>query len=313
MFASVDTTRLTVFRQVVRCGSFTAAAVALGISQPAVSQHIARLEQEIGLKLLDRTGRGMQITYPGKVLLHHTDGLLSHLREAAKELASLVNPDGGELRMVAFPSAAASIVPPVVGAFRRALPKAKVLLTEADPADALPRLLAGEVDLALVYDYPAIGQTRDPRLTWEIIADDSMAVVLPVGHPLAAATEVPLAALAKEHWIAPNPCLCLDAFLNACHDARFDPDIVLSSNDYLATINLVSAGIGVAVVPRIMAMSALPTTVVLRPLRGSGLRRTIAAVTTTTGYQPPATDRMVDVLRQRILGLAAPGLPLTSG
>jgi DNA-binding transcriptional LysR family regulator len=62
MFASVDTTRLTVFRQVVRCGSFTAAAAALGISQPAVSQHIARLEADVGLKLLDRTGRGITPT-----------------------------------------------------------------------------------------------------------------------------------------------------------------------------------------------------------------------------------------------------------
>ncbi|WIX98493.1 LysR family transcriptional regulator [Amycolatopsis mongoliensis] len=310
MFASVDTTRLAVFRQVVTCGSFTAAAAALGISQPAVSQHIARLEQEVGMQLLDRAGRGMRITYPGKVLLHHTEGLLSHLREATRELTALAHPDGGEVRMVTFPSAAATIVPPVVGTFRRALPKAKVLLSEADPAVALPRLLMGDADLALVYDYPAAGEPRDPRLRWEVVADDRMAVVLPAGHPLAATAEVPLAALAGEQWIAPNPCPCLDAFVGACRGARFDPDIVSMSNDYAAMIGLVSAGIGVAVVPRIMARAPLPATVAVRPLRDARISRSIAAVTRTTGYQPPATDRLVATLREELARLAVPGLQL---
>ncbi len=310
MFASVDTTRLAVFRQVVTCGSFTAAAAALGISQPAVSQHIARLEHEVGMQLLDRAGRTMQITYPGKVLLHHTEGLLRHLREATRELSALAQPDGGEVRMVTFPSAAATIVPPVVGAFRRALPKAKVLLTEADPVLALPRLLAGDADLALVYDYPGISGPRDPRLHWEVVADDRMAVVLPAGHRLAPAAEVPLGALAGEQWIAPNPCPCLDAFVSACRGARFSPDIVSMSNDYAAMIGLVSAGIGVAVVPRIMALAALPATVVLRPLGDAGISRSIAAVTRMTGYQPPATDRLVATLREELAALAAPGLQL---
>ncbi|MEV5721133.1 LysR family transcriptional regulator [Amycolatopsis mediterranei] len=310
MFASVDTTRLAVFRQVVTCGSFTAAATALGISQPAVSQHIARLEQEVGMQLLDRAGRGMRITYPGKVLLHHTEGLLNHLREATRELSALAQPDGGEVRMVTFPSAAATIVPPVVAAFRQALPKAKVLLSEADPAVALPRLLAGDADLALVYDYPSFSEPRDPRLRWEVVADDRMAVVLPAGHPFAAATAVPLAALAGEHWIAPNPCPCLDAFLSACRGARFSPDIVSMSNDYAAMIGLVSARVGVAVVPRIMALAALPAAVVLRPLCEARISRNIAAVTRTAGYQPPATQRLVATLHEQLPGLAAPGLHL---
>ncbi|MFG1643266.1 LysR family transcriptional regulator [Amycolatopsis sp. NPDC049252] len=297
-------------RQVVTCGSFTAAATALGISQPAVSQHIARLEQEVGMQLLDRAGRGMRITYPGKVLLHHTEGLLSHLREATRELSALAQPDGGEVRMVTFPSAAATIVPPVVGTFRRALPKAKVLLSEADPVVALPRLLAGDADLALVYDYPDIGEPRDPRLHWEVVADDRMAVVLPAGHRLAATAEVPLAGLAGEHWIAPNPCPCLDAFVNACRGALFSPEIVAVSNDHAAMVGLVSAGIGVAVVPRIMAPAPIPAAVVLRPLRDAGISRSIAAVTRTTGYRPPATDRLVATLRAELAGHAAPGLRL---
>jgi DNA-binding transcriptional LysR family regulator len=310
MFASVDTTRLAVFRQVVSSGSFTAAAAALGISQPAVSQHIARLEQEIGVALLDRSRQGLRTTYPGKVLLHHADNLMTQLREAARELAALSQPDGGELRMVSFASAASTIVPPVVGAFRLTLPNVGVLLTEFDPPVALPQLMAGEVDLVLAYDYPLIATPRDPRLRWDRIATDRMAAALPAGHQLAATDEVPLAALADEKWIVPHPSQCRDALFAACRRTGFTPAATAASNDYQAIMGLVGADVGITVVPRLVAIGPTPDGVVLRPLGASPLARVVSAVTRTNGYQPPAVEHMVSTLGAMVRELARPGLEL---
>jgi len=307
----VDATRLQVFREVVTRGSFTAAAAALCLSQPAVSQHIAKLEQEIGAVLLVRTGRRVRITPPGAVLLRRTEQLLAHLRDTADELASVTGADGGELRMVTFPSAAATIAAPVVGAFRREAPRATVTLREADPPEALPALLAGQHDLAIAYDYPLLATPRDPRLTWQVLAEDTMAAALPADHRLAPVPTVALGALAAEQWIAPHPCGCRDALELACRQAGFTPDVVSETNDYLAMLGLVAAGVGVAVVPRLIAAVAVPRGVVLRPLAPSRLRRTVAAVTGAGGHCPPIRRTMVRLLQSMIADLAHPDLPMS--
>jgi DNA-binding transcriptional LysR family regulator len=310
--ALVDATRLRVFREVVGCGSFTAAATLLQISQPAVSQHIAKLEQEVGAALLVRTGRSVQLTPPGQILLRRTEQLLAHLRDTADELAAATGADSGELRMVSFPSASASIVPPVVGAFRRLVPRAIVTLREADPPDALPALLAGHHDLAVAYDYPVLRLPRDPRLDWQVLAEDQMAAAVPAGHPLAAAEQIPLAGLAAEDWVTPHPSACRDALELACRQAGFAPAVVSETNDYLAMLGLVAAGVGVAVVPRLVAAAAVPAGAALRPLVANRLRRVVAVVTSPNGHRPPILHTMLHLFQSMVCELAHPDLPLTA-
>jgi DNA-binding transcriptional LysR family regulator len=312
VFTLVDATRLRVFREVATRDSFTAAASALGISQPAVSQHIAKLEQEIGAALLVRTGRSLRITPPGQILLRRTDELLTHLRDISDELAAATGDDGGELRMVTFPSAAATIVPPVVGALRRLAPRATVTLREADPPQSLPALLAGHHDLALAYDYPELNTARDARLQWQVLAEDEMAVALPARHPLATGGPVPLPGLVGEGWVAPHPCTCRDALELACRQAGFAPAVVSETNDYMAMLGLVAAGVGVALVPRLIAAIAVPAGVALRPLAGSRVRRSVAAVTSPNGHRPPLRQKMLHLLQSMILDLARPDLPLSA-
>ena len=312
MLTLVDTTRIKVFREVVTHGSFTAAAAALHISQPAVSQHIAKLEQEIGTTLVVRSGRGLQLTQPGQVLLRRTEQLLAYLREASDEIASVAGADTGQLRMVTFPSAARTIIPPVVGAFRRHVPQVSVTLREAEPPEALPALLAGHYDLAVVYDYPVLATPRDPRQHWQVLAEDDMAAALPAGHRLAAARQVPLAALAAERWVASHPSVCREALELACRQTGFTPIVVSDTNDYLSMLGLVAADVGVAVVPRLIATATIPDGVVLRPLAPNRLRRTVVAVTSRTGHHPPARHKMIDLLATMTAGLAHPDLPLSA-
>jgi DNA-binding transcriptional LysR family regulator len=296
MLAGIDTTRLRVFREVVERGSFTAAAAALNISQPAVSQHVAKLEQETGCPLLERSSRRLRLTQAGEVYLSHIQNLLAGLDEAYRELAALAGADTGQLRVASFPSAAATVVPPVIGAFRRSMPKVRIGLHEADPPVSLPKLMAGDFDLVLAYDYPILGVPRDPRLVWQVVALDAMAAAVPVGHPLAERDAVMLQDLAREAWAAPHHTVCRDALELACRKAGFQPDVVAETNHYMAMLGMVASGVGVAVVPRLLAGGVLPGGVVLRRLDGTRLVRTVAVVRRAAGSRTPSMRKMSELL-----------------
>lgn len=313
MLAGIDTTRLRVFREVARQGSFTAAAIALQVSQPAVSQHIARLEQELGCALLERSSRGVRPTPVGEAFLRHVELLLTGLAEASKELAALANSESGLLRMAVFPSAVATFVPRAVGALRAKYPRTSVRLIEADPPKALPQVLAGDVDLAVCYDYPSVSAPPDPRLQMTALAVDRMAVAVPAESARAFDAEpVALADLAHEQWIAPGPSQCRTALDEACRRAGFRPDTVSETNDYQAMLGLVEAGAGIAVVPRITAFLARNRAVRLLPLTGTRLARHVTIADRTGGARTPAMDFIHAALAEKLSELLA-AAPIAAG
>ncbi len=171
-------------------------------------------------------------------------------------------------------------------------------------------MAAGEQDLVLAYWYPLLAERIDPPLQIRPLAVDDMAIALPAGHHLADEPAIPIAALATEGWIAPHPCPCRDAFTTACRTAGFSPTVVSETNDYMAMLGLVGAGLGVAVVPRLVAAITVPDTVVLRPLAGSRLRRVVGAVTRAGGYRPAAVDQLLDILGGAVPDIGHPQLSL---
>lgn len=297
----MDTTRLRAFREVARQGSFTAAATALQISQPAVSQHITRLEQEFGCVLLERSSRRVRLTSAGEVFLRYVETLLTGLAETRRELAALACSDSGPLRVAVFPSAVATFVPAAVGALRERFPKVSVLMTELDPPQALPRLLAGDVDLAVCYDYPSVATLPDPRLRIASLAVDRMAVAVPADAVETRRGPVPLADLAAEQWIAPGPSLCRTALNEACRRAGFSPDVVSETNNYQAMIGLVAAGVGVAVVPRLVAGLVADRPVRLLPLSGTRLARRVDIVDRAGGARTPAMECLQKILASELV------------
>ena len=308
MVGGMDTTRLVAFREVARHGSFTAAATALQVSQPAISQHIARLEQELGCVLLERPRRRVRPTPAGDVFLRYVETLLTGLAETRRELAALARSDSGPLRVAVFPSAVATFVPAAIGALRERFPKVSVLMTEADPPQALPRLLAGDVDLAICYDYPSVAGPPDPRLRITALGVDRMAVALPEGVGAAGRGSVPLAELAAEQWIVPGPCLCRTAVNEACRRAGFSPSVAAETNDYQAMIGLVAAGVGIALVPRLIGGFAAGRPVRLVPLSGTRLARRVDVVDRAGGARTPAMECLQAILAaelDKVLAAAA--------
>ena len=136
-----------------------------------------------------------------------------------------------------------------------------------------------------------------------------MAVAVPADDPLAERREIRLAELADRAWVAPYDCVCRDALTFAARRARFTPSVVSETNDYLAMLGIVTAGVGVAVLPRLIAHHAGPA-VALRPLADRHLRRTIAVVTRANGYSPRFLDRLTDLTTQVLPTVTHPDLPL---
>src|SRR3954453_4563461 len=147
----LDVKRMRVLREVAVHGSFSAAAEALSFTQSAVSQQIAALERETGTTLVERSARGVRLTDAGRALVKHTDAILARLTEAESELEAIAGLRGGRVRMAAFESAAATLMPPAIAEYRSRHPAVELSMALSEPEDSLPQLRAGELELAVIF------------------------------------------------------------------------------------------------------------------------------------------------------------------
>ena len=294
----VELKHLRVFKEVAERGSFSAAAEAMSYTQPAVSQQIAALERQAGAKLVDRTARGIRLTEAGRALLGHADAILARLADAEAELDAIAGVRGGHVRLVSFPSAGASLIPPAAAAFRERHPGVEVYLSVAGPGEALDRLKAGEVDLSVLVESGFGRESRDDRVDRVHLLDDPMFAALPADHPLARKRTLRLADLADETWMHDSSS-CPDSavFLRACHTAGFEPRVAFQNDDYMAIQGFIAAGVGVALIPQ-LALQCVRDDVVIRSLAGRTPVRRVVAATLASGYRAPATQAMLDILRE---------------
>src|SRR5688500_739227 len=174
----LDVKRLKILREVASQGSFSAAGEVLFLSQSAVSQQIATLEREVGMKLLDRTREGPKLTDAGRVAVSHAEAAIARLEEAERELAAIAGLEGGELRLASFPSASATVLTEAVSVFHRRHPKVRLSVTDAEPQESLPQLRGGEVDLALSFDYPSVPRDSDRDIEHTLVLEESMHIAL---------------------------------------------------------------------------------------------------------------------------------------
>jgi DNA-binding transcriptional LysR family regulator len=289
----LDARRLRVLCEVGRHGSFSAAAASLGYTQPAVSRQIALLEAEVGSLLVRRVPQGAILTDAGQLLVRRGEAILASLDEAENELRALAGLDGGRLRLASFASAAASIVPLAVARFRQRHPAVELTIVMADPIDSLPRLRAGELDLALSHDALA-----DEGVELVHLFEDPMYVAMPAAHRLAGEPRLRLGSFAQEPWMLATTHSCPDSrlFLRACHAAGFEPSIAFQNDDYPAILGFVAAGVGVALIPD-MVCRGIREDVVVRELDPAPPPRPIMAAL-PEGYRSPAAVAMVSVLRE---------------
>jgi DNA-binding transcriptional LysR family regulator len=304
----LDLKLLTTFREVAVRGSFSDAAAALDFTQPAVSQHISRLESTLGVRVLERSARGVSLTPAGEVLVRHASALLDAARRAEEAVRDAGGVGRAQVRVAAFPSAAAGLLPGATRELRARRPDAELNLHVLEVEPALDALLAGRVDVATIVQ-SALSPSK-PRAGVEYlpICDDEMRVAVAADHPLATRASVALEELREEPFLiteVAGTCADSNVVLHAFRDAGFEPNVRFESDDYQALQGMAASGIGVALIPTV-ALTSSRSDVVVLPLRGRAPSRQILAAV-RAGDHDPLLEHFIESLRRAARAVA--GLP----
>ncbi len=307
---SLDAHALRVVKAVADAGSITAAARALGYSQPAVSQQLRRLERRAGMPIVERVGRGVRLTEAGRVLARHAAAVTTALDAATGDLAELRGLRAGRVRIAAFPSASSIVVPRVIAAVTARRPGVSISFVEAEPPEAVMAVREDRADIALTYSFPGDRRAQldaaATGLSVTTVGADDTVVVVPAEHPVAAHDPVDLAQLAAERWIAGCP-QCRGHLLEACARAGFAPEIAFETDNYIAVENLVALGVGVAILPR-MAVASLPLVAGIAACRLPATEsRTLHVVTAGGAERVPAVGAALEAIGEVLSAHRHPG------
>ena len=241
----LDLRRLRLLRELARRGTITAVAEALSYSPSAVSQQLAALEKEAGVRLLEPVGRRLRLTPQGDLLVAHTQVLLEEMERAEAELAQSLNETVGTLRVAAFQTAVLALVPHALSQLMRQHPSLRVEVTELEPEVALPALAAGEFDLVLGEEYPGQPLPRPRETERHDLLTDELRLITPAGW-----SERSLTSLASRPFVLePVGTTAREWATAACRQAGFEPDVRYTSTDLQIHLRLAESGLAAALLP----------------------------------------------------------------
>lgn len=244
---------LRVVREIALTGSFTAAARTLGYSQPAISRQVAAMETAAGAALFIREGRGVRVSPAGAVVVEHAGRILAGMDALRQDLATLDDRVAGRIRLGAFPSATAVLVPRALARLRTEHPRLEVALAEGSTPTLLRQLRARRLGVAVIGVGAGLPDYDLTELDQKIVFAGGLRVAVPTEHRLAGAGTVPVAELAGETWIAGE---------GAGGDPQFrawptltEPVIGHLARSWPARLGLVAASLGLCLVPEVAALS----------------------------------------------------------
>lgn len=306
--ADLEIQSVRVVRAIADTGSITAAAAQLGYSQPAVSQHLRRLETRLGLPAVERVGRGVRLTEAGRILARHAPAITTALDALRGELDELRGLRTARVRLAGFPSASPTIVPRLLASLAASHPGIEITYVEAEPPEAVAAVREDRADIALTFSYP--GDRVDPHgtsargLAAAEIGSDTMLIVVPATHAVAAASVIDVGALLDESWIAGCP-RCRGHLLEVCGREGFAPRITFETDNIAAVEGLVAAGVGVAMLPH-LAIASFPLLpgVATVPLPASE-SRSIHTITAHGADRVPAVRETLAALRRAVAVMTA--------
>ncbi|WP_217249629.1 LysR family transcriptional regulator [Streptomyces sp. AC602_WCS936] len=293
----VDLQLLQTLRVLYVQGTVTATARALHMSPSAVSQQLRRLAAEAGADLLRAEGRRVQFTAAGHVLLRHADLLCSQWERAVSELAEEADSPRRTLSLGGFATSIGTLLAPAARRLNQAEQPTRTFLQEAGTRECYEKLLAEEIDLAILTPLPGGPSLDDPRFEQFVLMDDLMDLAVPADHRLAAQSTVDLADASTEDWIAPHHDHT-QLIESLCSASGFAPKFVHRADAWHAVLSLVGHGFGVCLVPRLAPSPRLHVARVRLRGQPPPLRRILVCVRSGTG-QDPTISNGIDALRQQ--------------
>jgi DNA-binding transcriptional LysR family regulator len=298
----LDLRRLRLLRELSARGTIGAVAEALSYSPSAVSQQLAALEKEAGVKLLERAGRNVRLTAAAQTLVGHADALLARVEEAEADLAAMSGQVTGTVRIAAFQSAGLFLLAPALKRLTAAHPALRAEVEDAEAETTLPSLALGALDLVLGDEYPFVPRPPDPRIEVEPLLREQFRVVLPAEHPLARdGGPVALAALRDEPWAAGKPDGdYAEMAFRACRTmGGFEPEMRHRSNDLLIILALVAAGQAVTLLPDLVGSESNPA-VAVRDVAEGPIERTVFSAIRRSSTRRPALIALRRALQEEV-------------
>ncbi|MEV5322211.1 LysR substrate-binding domain-containing protein [Streptomyces sp. NPDC052687] len=282
MGRELDVNRLRVLMEVAHSASIAEAARRLSFTPSALSQQIAKLEAELGARLLERRPTGVTLTLVSAVLVEHAERVVGELRQARAAVDAAIGAQPQRLALGSFATAAQVLVPAALAALQGRYPRAELSLVDLEPPEGYGLVTSGDLDVLITHRYPGVAPTPHPGLERQPLLDDPLRLVLPAGHRLAGSGTrggVGVGRLADETWISGAPGIpnrvCLESLAGR---AGFEPRVAYESADYHVILALVGAGLGSALVPESMLAGADRSRIRVHRLRGPGPAREISVV-----------------------------------
>ncbi len=300
---------MKLLREVANRGTIAAAAGALGYTPSAVSQQLTGLEKTTGVAVLERVGRNVRLTDAGRVLVRHAGDLLAGL-EAAQVAMEQVNTEvRGQLDLSVYESVASTLLPPLLDRLADRHPDLTLRTRQLEPDPAIEAVATGEIDLAFTIDYADAPAVKQGQLVREVVLEDSFFLVVADDDPITGPV-VDLSIAADRPFIAsPTNVSCGRCVLMACRDAGFEPNVMHQLDDYPATLHLVAAGQGVALVPG-LGLTHMPEGLRALQLETSVCRKVQLAFRPTSAGRPAiqAVKAALDETAAELVGRRLAGI-----
>lgn len=289
---------LRVLVEVADRGSLTAAADALGYTQSAISRHVQATEAALRTPLFERRARGVALTPAGEVMVRHARRVLTGLEAAEQEIAGLQDRLAGRLVVGAFPTAAASVVPPAIARLAAAHPLLDITLREASSATLVRDLRAGRIEVALVAHGKGLGQHDLAGLGVDAVhVNRGLGVAVSTRHPLADRRSVTIDELADETWIVGSVDDEQRQF--GAWPTLADPVVGYRAEAWPTRLGLVAAGLGISVLPG-LAADTVPRGVTWLSVRDPALTAPREILLATAADPSHAATALVAVLRDEV-------------
>lgn len=263
------------FIEVAKREHMTEAADALHVAQSAVSRQIVNLEAELGVNLFIREGRSIRLTPIGRMFLERMLQAMDVIDQARREINQYLDPEKGTVR-IGFPSSlAAYLLPTVISAFRTKHPDVKFQLYQDSYRNLIDSVIKGEIDMALMGPLPM----QERRVKSKILFVENLIALLYSNHPLAGKSSLKLDDLRNDSFIlSPKGYILREVVVKACQQHGFEPQVSFEGKDIDAIKGLVSAGLGITLLPEITLVDSLPRATVKAKITEPNVTRTVGVI-----------------------------------
>ncbi|MBP0723666.1 LysR family transcriptional regulator [Bacillus sp. RG28] len=267
--------QLKYFIEVAKVEHFSMAAETLHVAQSALSRQIGLLEKELGVELFAREGRNVKLTLIGKLFAEQAMIALKAIDNATQLIEEYLDPEHGTIR-IGFPSSiASSTLPTIISPFKKEHPEVRFHLRQGSYKFLTEGIKNREIDLAFIGPVPQ----SDPDLHADILFSESFVALVPITHPLAEKGSISLAQLWQDSFVLfPEGFVLRKLVVDACHQAGFRPFVPFEGEDLDAIKGLVSAGIGVTLLPDTTLIDNMPNGTVTLKISTPDVKRTVGVI-----------------------------------